>query len=54
MAWKTRKIMNHDSKKEGFLGKPGTSKRRANIGCLIIIMAMIALAIFIRSMELWV
>lgn len=40
-------------KKEGFLGKPGTNKRKLNIGCLIIIMAMLALAIFIRSMELW-
>lgn len=40
-------------KKEGFLGKPGTNKRKLNIGCLILIMAMLALAIFIRSMELW-
>lgn len=41
-------------KKEGFLGKPGTKKRKLNIGCLIVIMAMLALAILIRSMELWV
>lgn len=41
-------------KKEGFLGKPGTHRRKLNIGCLIIIMAMLALAIFVRSMELWI
>ena len=53
----SRSLKKHDKKKlqkkEGFLGKPGTNKRKWNIGCLIIIMAMLALAIFIRSMELW-
>ncbi len=31
------KTDNHDSKKGGLLGKPGTFSRKANVGCLIIL-----------------
>jgi hypothetical protein len=40
------KTDNHDSKKGGFLGKPETFSRTANVGCLIIIIPLFCIAVW--------